>query len=159
MNDFYGAISTGGQAAGDLFKLLSAPIDKKLFAGRKTANPKKQAFFNGIEPRTFSFNYTFAPQSEAEANTIQSIIKQFTVNSLPSTDGVNDILFNFPAEYLISFENVKGFPIISSCVCTGVATNYSPSTMQLLKSGHTVQIGLSLSFTETDVRTSEDPGV
>lgn len=154
-----GAIQNSGP---NLRAILFGGISKKIQF--QTANPKKQAFFGGIEPRTFAFNYTFSPQSEAEAIIIESIIREFTKHSLPELNGPGDAYFNFPSEYLITFHGTKGFPILdkgtNSCVCTSVSTNYTSSgVMQLLRSGHVVQIGLALTFTETTVRTKTDPGV
>jgi hypothetical protein len=127
--------------------------------GGKTPNPKKQAIFNGIDARSFSFNYSFTPRSLKEANTLEAIIKELTEYSLPSLTNASDAFFDFPAEFLIRFHNVQGFPIYDYCVCTGITTNYTPQSMQLLSSGHSVQINLTLNFLETSLRTKESPGI
>lgn len=124
-----------------------------------TPNPKKQALFNGIEPRTFSFDYTFSPQSLQEAETIDRIVTTFTKYSLPSLKDPTSAFFGFPCEFRILFHKTTGFPIYNWCVCTGVSTNYGPNTIQLLESGHATQIQMTLSFLETDLRTQERPGV
>lgn len=168
--------STGGKgvlgAGADIAALYAPQISK--IAAQKTPNPKKQALFNGIEPRTFSFTYTFSPQSRREAEELEKMIKLLTVNILPATsdleitgpviDELEDrfieaAFFQFPAEFLISFHNVEGFPKPRACVCTNISTNYSPTTVQLLESGHSVQIALSLSFLETELLRSSNPGV
>lgn len=156
------AIAGAPALRNELGAIFAGGISKKIRF--QTANPKKQAFFGGIEPRSFAFNYSFSPQSLKEAQLIENIIKQFTIHSLPELTSPGDAFFNFPSEFLISFNNTKGFPILSkgnnSCVCTSVSTNYSQAgIMQLLQSGHVVQIGLSLTFTETTIRTKQDPGI
>lgn len=125
----------------------------------QTPNPKKQALFNGIDPRSFTFNWLLTPQSEAEAKLIETIIATFTKNALPDLENKSDSFFDFPAEFEIVFHNVKGFPALSYCVCTNVSTDYSAGATQLLQSGHSVQVALSLSFSETDLRTKSRPGL
>jgi hypothetical protein len=127
--------------------------------GARTPNPKKQALFNGIEPRSFGFDYTFSPQTKQEAEVIDRIITSFVTYSLPTLNTPNSAFFGFPCEYRIIFHNTKGFPDINWCVCTGVSTNYSPNMMQLVESGHASQISLSLLFLEADLRTQQNPGI
>lgn len=135
--------------------VIAGDLTKKL--AFKTPNPKKQALFNGIDPRNFTFSWQFTPQTERESEQIQEIIRTFVSNALP--EKANESFFNFPAEFLISFTNVKGYPKLSYCVCTGVATDLTPQSLQLLRSGHPVSVGFSLSFMETDLRTKERPGI
>ena len=126
---------------------------------RQTPNPKKQALFNGVEPRTFTFQYTFSPHSIKEAKKIEDIIERFTNYSLPSLENNNSAFFQFPHEFEIRFHNVAGFPKLSQCVCTNVQTNYNPSAVGLLESGHALQTSLSLTFLETDLRRKESAGI
>lgn len=130
---------------------------QKIFSGR-TLNPRKQALFNAIEPRTFSFSWNMSPQTEKEAETIQEIVRVLSTYSLPK-QSENKSQFEFPAEFEVTFHNVKGFPKISTCVCTGITSNVTPNTVQLFKSGHPIQTNISLSFLETELRTQDSPGV
>jgi hypothetical protein len=122
-------------------------------------NPRKQALFAGIDPRTFTFNYLLSPQNQQEAQMIEKIVNAFRNNALPTiASGQNGLIFDFPCEFKITFNQTAMFPVINSCVCTSVVTNFSSAAMQLLADGHPVQIGLTLTFTETDVRTNGDAG-
>jgi len=134
---------------GDTFKKIAA----------LTPNPKKQALYNGSEPRSFSWQWTFLPYSQQESEIIDNIIKTFTKHSLPSIENNSDSFFNFPAEFGIHFRNVKGFPVINYCVCQNVSVGYSQSNTQLMDDGYTSQITLSMSFLETDLKTTKTPGV
>lgn len=127
--------------------------------GALTPNPKKQALFTGIEPRNFVFEYVFSAQSKQEAEVIEGIVKTLNRYSLPSLEDPRDAFYKFPAEFSIKFHNVKGFPDISWCVCKGISTNYAPGSMQILESGHAIQIGLTMTFEETSLRTQEDMGL
>ena len=160
-----------GSVIGDLQALFAPQISK--IAQQKTPNPKKQALFNGIDPRSFTFNYTFAPQSLHEAERLELLIEKITVNILPAMDTheisgpfaaeddrfIENAFFKFPVEFDISFHNVAGFPKLRPCVCTNIFTDYTPTTLQLLESGHAVQVTLSLSFLETELLRSSSPGV
>lgn len=129
--------------------------------GGLAVNPKKQALFGGIETREFVFSYILTPQSLPEAEEIQKIVTLFNKYSLPSLSNSlgTDAFLNFPPEWHITFNGVKGFPDIKKCVCTGVVTNWSPGAMQLLKSGHAVQTSIAVSFKEIDIRTQESYGI
>lgn len=132
----------------------------KISGTNYAANPRKQAVFNGIEPRVFQFDWTLSAQSQQEAQQIEQIIKTITINALPDVAGTDDILFTFPKSWEITFNGVSGFPAISRAVCTGVQTNYSPGgMMNILNDGHAVQVTLTLSFVEMNVRTAKDPGI
>lgn len=137
--------------------LLFGPMTKA--AQMAVTNPKKQALFNGIEPRSFTFNYVLIAQNLHEAETIEKIIKTFIKYSLPKKSNANADFFLFPYEYEIRFKNVSGFPIIKNCICNGVSTNYGVESIQLLKSNHVTEIGISLDFTEIDLRTFDEPGI
>jgi len=148
----------------------------------KTANPKKQALFEGHEPRTFTLDYTFFPQSLQEAETLGKLIRTLSEYALPEAEEGEGILneglqgmtqageslerlvldksafFKFPAEFMISFNNVRGFPKYMPAVCTNISTNLG-SQIQLFESGHSVQVNLSMSFLETELLRRGNPGV
>lgn len=147
---------TSGNAGADLTAIL-APGIAKVFKQR-TPNPKKQALFNGINPRTFNLSYTLVPHSLQEAKAIEKIVKILIENSLPELTETESF-YKFPAEFLISYKNVEGMPKISPCVCTQIETNYTSNTIQLFHSGHSVQTRISLSFMETELLRKQKPGI
>lgn len=122
------------------------------------ANPKKQAFFNGVEPRHFQFDWVFTPTTVQEATTIQTIISTMTKYALPEL-AADSLLFNFPMEFWMTFHGTTGFPTIDPMVCVGLTTNYTPNMLQLLTSGHAVQIIVSAAFLETTIKTQQRPGI
>lgn len=136
-------------AAGDMMKKLTF----------QTPNPKKQAIFNGIEPRQFSWQWSLIPYSKQESEVIDNIARTFTKHSLPDLGKSTDAFYDFPAEFGITFRNVKGFPILSYCVCQNVSIGYSQSNTQIMEDGRPSQITLSMSFLETDIRTKTRPGI
>ena len=129
-------------------------------AGRFTQNPYEEQLFNGVGFREFTFEFAFAPASEAEGMEVDKIIKMFRKHSRPSFVGgfLGEGLYTFPNEFGIDFQMNKGgalvpntyLPKIHNCVCTNVTTNYSPEGFWVaLRDGRPVSYNLGLSFTET----------
>ena len=137
-------------------------------AGRFVENPYEEQLFNGIGFREFSFEFAFAPASEAEGEEIDKIINMFRFNSRPNFVGgvLGEGQYTFPNEFSIEFlMNGPGgvfhpnryIPSIYNCVCTSVATNYTPEGFwTALRDGRPVSYNLSLSFTETKKITQDD---
>lgn len=139
-----------------LYSILFGGIDRNL--GTASPNPRKQAIFYSVEPRSFNFTHVFTPKSAQEASTIRQIVGTFAKFSLPS-GSVNDALWQFPYEWRISFLNTKGYPEISYCVCKNVTIDYNQSGNQIMSDGHPHQMTLSLNFLETDLRRQESVGI
>ena len=136
-------------------------------AGRFTQNPYEEQLFNGIDFRTFTFDFAFAPSNETEAKEVENIIKMFRFHSRPNFVGgfLGEGLYTFPNEFNIEFlMNENGafiehpwIPSIYNCVCTNVSTNYSPEGFWVaLRDGRPVSYTLSLAFTETKKITQQD---
>ncbi len=135
-------------------------------AGRFQQNPYEEQLFNGIPFREFSFDFSFAPSSEAEGNEVLNIIQMFRKHSRPGFVGgfLQAGLYTFPNEFRIEFKmNDKGslvpntfLPKIHNCVCTNVATNYTPEGFWVaMRDGRPISYNLSLSFTETQKITQQ----
>ncbi len=129
-------------------------------AGRFTENPYEEQLFNGIDFRTFQFDFAFAPASPQEGKEVEGIINMFRFHSKPNFIGgvLGEGQFTFPNEFAIEFmmnENGKFItnkflPKLYNCVCTNVTTNFTPEGMYVaLTDGRPQSYSLSLSFTET----------
>jgi hypothetical protein len=166
------AVGAGAAAAGALGAIGMASLMPGLGGGLKAAgrfqeNPYEEQLFNGIEFRTFSFEFAFAPSSEAEGIEVDHIIEMFRLHSRPNFVGgvMGEGLYTFPNEFNIeflmnengAFEEHSWLPSIYNCVCTNVSTNYSPEGFWVaLRDGRPVSYSLSLSFTETKKITQDD---
>jgi len=83
------ALGMGAAAAGTLGALGIASLLEGLggglrAAGRFTENPYEEQLFNGIDFRTFTFDFAFAPSNSSEAMEVDSIIKMFRKHSRPN---------------------------------------------------------------------------
>ncbi len=165
------AIAAGALAAKGAGALGAAALIPGIGSGFKAAgrfqqNPYEEQLFNGIPFREFSFDFSFAPSSEAEGNEVLNIIKMFRTHSRPGfVDGFLQAgLYTFPNEFRIEFKmNDKGslvpntfLPKIHNCVCTNVTTNYTPEGFWVaMRDGRPISYNLSLSFTETQKITQQ----
>jgi hypothetical protein len=95
-------------------------------------NPGMSAYFQGINFRSFAFNWTFAPKTEGESKTIRDIINTFKARSLPTFSGSTSLLFNYPAvvkpSFYLSGLDPKGLGITAfkQCVIRDVSARFSP---------------------------------
>jgi len=162
-----GALAAGAIGALGVASMFEGVGNGLRAAGRFAENPFEEQLFNGIGFRSFTFDFAFAPASEAEGNEVDAIINMFRFHSRPNFVGgfLGEGLYTFPNEFNIEFlmneggEFIPNFhiPQIHNCVCTNVSTNYSPEGFWVaLRDGRPVSYNLSLSFTETLKITQDD---
>ena len=146
-SDFTNAVIIGEQGAG------------------AAINPGMSAYFQGINFRSFAFNWTFAPKTEGESETIRNIINTFKARSLPTFSGTTSLLFNYPAVVKPSFYlndlDPKGLGITAfkQCVIKDVTVRFSPqgeAPSFYSKTAAPVFIALSISLQEIEYMMAED---
>lgn len=154
---------TGG-IAGDVLSSLAisnAPMGQAMGIGAGVAaNPKKEQAFKNVDFRTFTFEYQFAPKSEAEAANVQNIIRAFKYHMHPEYKGETDFLYIYPSEFDIVYYkgNTENLNIArhTSCVLTELNVNYTPNgVFTTFKNGMPTQINLTLTFKELMLLTKE----
>jgi len=95
-------------------------------------NPSLSLLFKGVGFRSFSFNWTFAPKTDAESNTIRDIIRFIKAKHLPTFTGSGgtggtSFIFNYPAVVKPSFSLGQNYMThYKYCVIKSVNVNYSP---------------------------------
>lgn len=153
-------------------KNISSPIASKALqsgggaAGLSTLtglapNPMKEQVFKGVDFRTFTMEYQFAPRSEAEANNVQNIIRAFKYHMHPEyKKDTNNFLFLYPSEFDIEYyhggEENLNIHRHTSCVLTELNVNYTPNgNFSTFKGGMPSQINVSMSFKELTILTKE----
>jgi len=143
------ALATGA-AGGDFMSKV---------AGLAT-NPKKEQIFKGVDFRTFSFEYTFAPRTANESEQVAAIIKLFKLHMHPEFNDAGGYLFMYPSEFDIVYyqgdsENLN-LPRHTSCVLTDCNVNYTPNNQfTTFTDGMATQIQLSLTFKELAILTKD----
>jgi hypothetical protein len=126
-------------------------------------NPIIEVLYSRPQLRKFQFDFTFAPSSKEETESVKKIIKEFRRHQAPEY-AVGGLFFLSPSEFDIEFlMNVgngftinKNIPRISSCVLETLNVNYVPQgQFTTFYDGMPVSIQLRLSFMEVDIVTRE----
>lgn len=147
------AVAAALSAPGTYGDLLSA-------ASGLAMNPKKEQIFKGVDFRTFSFEYQFAPRNERESKEVQEIIKMFKLHMHPEYDDKDNYLFIYPSEFDIYYyqagkENMNLFRH-TSCVLTEMTVDYTPnSSFSTFTDGSPTQINMTLIFKELAILTKD----
>jgi hypothetical protein len=140
----------------DFTALLQSQIGKAM-------NPQLQVLFEGINFRTFQFDFTLTPFSQQEANTIKEIVKAFKRAAMPGMSGNSvggtSMFFDVPDRFNISFYH-NGKPNynvhkIGTSVLENVTVDYAPIGWATFGDGVPVQTRLTLQFKEVELISRE----
>lgn len=134
-------------------------------------NPGQFQNYSGSGLRSFSFDFTFIPESEKERDQVINIIKFFKRCSSPSTpkwsidtekDSITSrmvMLAPMTWEVFVCNKTVNDLLSFHKCVCTKVSVKYGDSEkVAMFKDGMVKQITLGLSFAECELQTSRSYG-
>lgn len=148
-----------GQAAMSAPAGLTAGGARIDVAQKQSLNPYREVLFKQIAFRKFAFDYRFYPQSQAETDQIQKIIKTFKYHMHPELSA-KGLYYIHPSEFNITYY-YKGkenpyFNKISTCVLTDMSVRYGDeSQFSSFKDGAPVEINLHLEFQELETLTKE----
>jgi hypothetical protein len=123
-------------------------------------NPMKEQVFKGVDFRTFTMEYQFAPRSRIESDNVSNIIMAFKYHMHPEYKDANNFLFLYPSEFDIEYyhngEENMNIHRHTSCVLTEMNVNYTPNgNFSTFIEGRPSQINVSLTFKELTVLTKE----
>ena len=128
-----------------------------------TVNPKAALYFEGVEMKTHSFNWTFAPASERESTILKDIGTTVKKNILPSygaVGGVSRLLLNYPSVLDIFFLGVDQsyFLHYKTCMVQQFNIDFTPQGIALLRGGKPAMVNMNINVIEADIHTAEDYG-
>jgi hypothetical protein len=156
------AISAGVDLFFDAGEASSSDLYNKAFGNAN--NPYMEVFFGGMELRTFSYNFTFAPRNADERDDVQKIIKLFRFHMAPELQGENMRYLTLPSTFDIHYmyqhthdrakEN-NFYNKIATCVLQNVDVDYAANGVKSFADGSPTQITMNLSFMETELMTKE----
>jgi len=127
-----------------------AAIEKGL---GKVKNPYKEQIFKNVEFRTFSFEYTFLPNSVQEANKISDMIMKLKSNMLPET-AENAFYLIYPSEFSLKYmyKDAKNDHVhqFGDCVLIDMGVKYGTNDFVTFKNSNGIpaEIVVSLTFRE-----------
>jgi hypothetical protein len=145
--------------------------------GGKIQNPYTEQIFNGVDPRSFTFNWKLVPRNIEEQTAINDMIKAFRYNSLPdysselnsgSSDvnaaNLSDRWLTVPSVWSIKFfsygKDMKYIPYLKVCVIQNISVNYTPDNVwasHMTPDGPApVAYDFSVQFQEVEIITSSE---
>jgi hypothetical protein len=120
-------------------------------------NPHLTTIFNGVNLRTFQFEWSFSPRSEQEAKTLVDMINFIRTRALPKfTDNTYRFALDFPDECEISFNGVQGVDSVRLAVVSDVGLEWAPQGPSFRRGGHPTEVIMRLTVHEVEIRTRED---
>jgi hypothetical protein len=152
----------GAEVAGKIAGgLLNNPmIEKKLLKMQgKAVNPHFELFFESVAPRTFTFNFKFAPRNPEESQIVSEIIRTFKMHSAPGNMGAEGAFryWSYPNLFTIEYWNSSNLHRIKPCALTNITANYGASgTNHTFYDGFPIQTDMTLTFMENQLLTRGD---
>jgi hypothetical protein len=156
---------------------FSPGLGKAMGASRGTAiNPQATLSFEGVNLRTFTFDWTLYPESIDEALAIKKIIRSIKRNILPKVEGIGDdsntnvpgtlssntlarAFLAYPATVSINLLGIdeSHFPKFKPCMVDSINIDYGASGEIVIAEGGVPQgVKLSMTFKELEIQTAED---
>ena len=127
-------------------------------------NPFIEMLFKQMNLREFSYEFTFSPRNQKEAEEVQAIIKLFRFHMAPELMGNNKRYLRLPStfdiHYMYQHSLERGhennfYSKIATCVLSGVNVDYTPGGVKSFQDGSPTQITMGLSFQETELLTKD----
>lgn len=132
----------------------------QLFAA--VPNPHVTVFFQGVDLRTHSFTWKFAPKNESESIMIQAIIKEFKKRMLPNYKWGAANVLGYPNMVQITLEPNMNDTLYTfkKCMISAINVNYAPNGIPsfFANSRHPTVIEFQINLQELEIFTSQDYG-
>jgi hypothetical protein len=126
-------------------------------------NPHLQAIFSGVELRSHTFQWTFAPRNPQESIRLKNIIREIKKNSLPSYSTTGTAALQYPPMVEIMFVPSQLNELIKfkKCLVKSVSVNYAPAGLPSFFKGtkEPTMIQFEIQLLETEIQTARDYGL
>jgi len=110
-------------------------------------NPNEFIAYTSTGLRTFTFNWTFLPDSKYESDQAAGIIKFFRKSAHAKKN--DPITVTVPDHCIVSFHGAKDMIQLPPCVIENVSVTYNPNVTSFFKHGNApVEIGLTVGLKE-----------
>lgn len=124
---------------------------------KRAANPRNEFLFDGVNNRSFNFQWKFIPRSPKEARTLKGIIEKFKLYMYPELDqSTAGNFYLFPAMFDITFmqgnkEN-EWLYRTSTCALTNMIVNHTPAGQWIGMDSTGAPLGydITLQFVESE---------
>ena len=130
-------------------------------ATQVTTNPNVRALFKNVPIRNFSFQFELIPTSQAEAASVEDIIKVFREELYPTAmiaGGIN-VAYRYPNRFEIKVRynnrDIKGIKFLPVYLQSFNAT-YNSATAGMHRDGRFSSVSIAMSFTEARALAKQD---
>ena len=123
----------------------------------KVINNRTELAFEGIDRRTFSFQFKMLPSSADEANQIEKIVTAFRFHAMPEidTEDPNGRTMIAPSTFDIEYKPNLHLHKISTSVLESVDVSYGGERTQFFVDDHPVETSITLNFKELEIITKQ----
>jgi hypothetical protein len=148
----------------NVFGANTTPEQLRSRATGSVLNPNLELLFGGVNLRSFTFDFDFAPRNSEESNVVKQIIRIFKQSMAPKT-GSNTtgagLFIQAPNVFLLKYKTgSRDHPYLNKfkpCALTNMGMNYTGSGSYTTYADKTpVHMKLSMSFTELNPIYNED---
>jgi hypothetical protein len=140
------ALAGGSAAAADI-------------ARGKVTNNRTEMKFEGIDRRSFSFDFKMIPKGEKESNNIKNIVNLFRFHAMPEMGSFNGRTMIVPSTFDIKYMHKSGendfLNKISTCVLESIDIKFGGDRTQFFKNNAPMATEISLKFKELEIITKE----
>jgi len=121
----------------------------------KVKNNRTEMKFEGIERRSFSFQFRLLPTSPEEAQKIEEIVTAFRYHSMPEIlgDQASSRTMSMPSTFDIEYKPNKHLHRIATSVLESVEVSYGGERTQFFTDDQPVETSISLTFKELGIIT------
>ena len=142
----------GGSQASALGGLIGAAgvgvvTDEYQRSTGKASNPHDYMAYQNTALRTFTYTYTFLPDSLDESKEVAEIIKQF--RHAAHAERIDAVALTVPEHVIVSHHGAGDMIQLPPLVIESVSVSYNPNNSSFFtEGGHPVEVGLSVSLKE-----------
>lgn len=159
-----GAADIIKQGSDDVKSLIarSRNSNSQLGGAKMSMNPRNEMLFNGMQFKSYSFNFMLIPYRKDDSDSIQKAIREIQKASAPALKG-EKMFMEYPDTWKIKFMSGDSgggneyLMKINECVCTNVGINYTPQndSTNMHKDNAPLAVELTLDFTEIIIPSKE----
>jgi hypothetical protein len=145
----------GRRALGGISREAASALDLAL---GNTPNPHQVVTFNGVNLRTFQFNWRFSPNNISESQQLNNLIVTMKKRTLPKRSP-NNLLLEYPsiAKMIIKPDTINNLFNFRNFFIDNFTVNYAPSgSLSFHKDEMPSEVEVSMLMREFDIQTSND---
>lgn len=119
-------------------------------------NPHTALLFNGVQLRTFTFQWKLSPRSQAQSEKLNSIINTIKRAMHPNLS-LGGFALDYPNLFTVEFNNDKeGIVNLGYSFCSDFSINPTPSGHVYYRNGYPSVVEMSMTLKEFQIKTTED---